>query len=234
MAETEFKGFPEGTLRFLRDLAKNNNKTWFDAHRESYERDYVEPARAFVTAMGARLKKLAPNLNADPRVNGSLFRINRDTRFSKDKTPYKTNLAVFFWEGDGNRMECPGFYFHLEAKSLILGTGIYLFPDTMLDRYRKAVVDPKLGAALRKAAKAVGPAFGSTGCGMPIQAYKKVPAGYDADHPNAELLKLKGLHAGTETPVPKELHSEALLDHCQARYKELAPIHRWLVSMLGL
>jgi uncharacterized protein (TIGR02453 family) len=116
-----FEGFPEETVTFLSDLAKNNKKTWFDAHKNDYERFLVWPARAFTEAIGERLITVVPGIIAEPRINGSIFRIYRDTRFSKDKTPYKTHLGIFCWDGSGPKMECPGFYFHLEPPNLLLG-----------------------------------------------------------------------------------------------------------------
>ncbi len=230
---TRFSGFPPAALRFLEELGEHNTTSWFQAHRAEYEEAVMAPSRAFVVAMGKRLKTIAKEIQADPRVNGSLFRINRDTRFSADKTPYKTSVGIFFWEGAGQRMELPGFYFHLEPGKLMLGTGIYLFPRPMLERYRAAVIDPKLGPALAKAVKAVGEDHCGTGCGMPIETYKKVPPGYDPEHPRAELLKNKGLVAGYPEAPPKALHSADLVEHCLERYRQLAPLHRWLVKMLS-
>jgi len=80
--------------------------------------------------MGEKLRPLCPGINAIPKVNKSLFRINRDTRFAKDKSPYKTNLGILFWEGQGKRMESSGFYFHLEENLLMIGCGMYKFPKT--------------------------------------------------------------------------------------------------------
>jgi uncharacterized protein (TIGR02453 family) len=108
-----FTGFPQKGLVFFKELAENNDKLWFDAHRGDYEHHVLGPARYFIVALGDRLKSIAPKIQADPRVNKTLFRINRDTRFRHDKTPYKTHLALWFWEGTRPRMECSGFYFHL-------------------------------------------------------------------------------------------------------------------------
>src|SRR5664279_4905169 len=89
VAETEFAGFPAATFEFLNGIAANNEKTWFDAHRGLYDAGYVEPAKAFVTAIGPKLREISPNVQFEPKVNGSLGRVNRDIRFSKDKRPYK-------------------------------------------------------------------------------------------------------------------------------------------------
>ena len=82
---------------------------WFKRHKNDYEELVLNPSRLFVSEMGELLRGIVPAINADPRVNRSLFRINRDTRFSKDKTPYKTHITLWFWEGLGPRMENPGF-----------------------------------------------------------------------------------------------------------------------------
>src|SRR5438876_5955775 len=99
-------GTPAEGIQFLRDLRANNNKAWFDAHRKVYEEYLLEPAKQFVLDAGERLRKIAPGIHAEPRVQGgSILRINRDTRFSKDKSPYKNHLDFFFWEaGSGASM----------------------------------------------------------------------------------------------------------------------------------
>ena len=148
---TLFQGFPRDAELFLSELTANNKKEWFEANKRRYEESVLGPARDFVFDMGKRLKKIAPWVVADPKVNRSLFRIHRDTRFSTDKTPYKTHLGIWLWEGKGKRMECSGFYFQLEPGQLFLATGMHVFPKTSLDRYRKAVADNGDGPALANA-----------------------------------------------------------------------------------
>jgi len=224
-----FQGFPKTTVPFLRDLAAHNDREWFTAHKAEYEAAVMEPARAFVLAMGERLRRLTPGIKAEPRTDGSLFRIFRDTRFSPDKSPYKTNLGILFWEGGGPRMECSGYYFHLEPPTLMLGGGLYIIPRTLLERYRHTVADPEYGlelaAIVRKLLKRPGFTIGG-------EHYKRVPAGYDAGPESAFLLRHSGLYAGFETPIPAELHSPALLDYCFDRYKQMEPLHRWLVELV--
>ena len=227
--DSTFAGFPAGCRRFLRELETHNTKQWFEAHRAEYEECLLDPARAFVVALGKRLKKIAPGVHADPRVNKSLFRINRDTRFSADKSPYKTNLGVWFWDGAGKRMECPGFYFHLDARRLMLGIGMYQFSKPALERYRHAVVDGKRGPALGRAVKTV------TGCGLTLggEHYKRVPRGFDPEHKNAAYLRHNGLHAMREDKAPTELRSAALVDYCMGAYTDGLPLHRWLLPLAG-
>src|SRR5213083_2262987 len=140
-----FEGFPPEGLHFLAGLAEHNEKAWFDEHRGEYERGLLEPARDFVEAMGVELEAVHPGVNADPRVNGSIMRINRDTRFSKDKRPYKTHLDLWFWEGEGPSRGCSGFFLRLEADRLGLGAGMHRFEQEALAGYRRAVDDAGRG-----------------------------------------------------------------------------------------
>jgi uncharacterized protein (TIGR02453 family) len=231
MAQADaFKGFSEKTVTFFKELATHNNREWFAAQRSNYEEHVLLPARAFVVAMGERLYRLTPGITADPRPDGSLFRIYRDTRFSPDKAPYKTHLGIFFWEGKGPRMECSGYYFHLEPPNLMLGGGLYMFPRPLLERFRKAVVDPEYGDELAAAVKKISarPGFSLGG-----KHYKRLPPGTDPALPGAELLLHNGLYAGWETDVPKEFYSAALIDYCFDKFRPLQPLHRWLTDLTG-
>jgi len=100
---------PVNASDFFHRLTVNNSKEWFQEHREEYDNSILEPSRHFVMAMGERFIELSSGIVADPRVNRSLFRINRDTRFSKDKSPYKNHLGILFWEGERPKMENSGF-----------------------------------------------------------------------------------------------------------------------------
>jgi uncharacterized protein (TIGR02453 family) len=225
-----FSGFSRDTVRFFEELKENNNKVWFESHRDLYEDAVMAPARSFIETMGVRLRTIAPKLLAVPKVNKSLFRLNRDTRFSLDPTPYKTNLGIIFWEGTRPRMECPGFYFHLEPPEAYLGGGYYYFGDRALVRYRKAVTDPKLGQELAAITAEI-----RTRKGWEIGGshYKRVPRGFDATHPNAELLKHHGLYAGWGGKVPKEFYGPGLIEFCFEKYAKILPLHRWLMKVFG-
>jgi uncharacterized protein (TIGR02453 family) len=224
----EFQGFSKETVKFFRELKRNNSTKWFDAHRKEYEAFVMNPAKAFVVAMGEKLHKLSPGIIAIPKINKSLFRINRDTRFSPDKSPYKTNLGIFFWEGSPSRMESPGFYFHLEPPHILLGAGIYMIPKYLFDAYRNSVVHPKygkeLGEILSQISKRKGYKLGG-------KQYKRIPSGYDSSHPNAQLLLHTGLHFGYEALIPEELYSKKLVSYCFEKFQPVYPLHRWLVAL---
>jgi len=223
-----FKGFSKQTIQFFESLKNNNTKNWFEAHRNDYETFVLKPAKDFVVAMGKRLRTQFPLIVAIPKVNKSLFRINRDTRFSLDKSPYKTNLGIFFWEGIRPRMECSGFYFHLEPPNIVLGGGLYMFPNYLFDTYRNSVVHPRYGKEL---ADILSGLKRKEDVRIEGKHYKRIPAGYDPSHFNAEYLLHNGLYIGNETAIPEELYSEDLIDYCWKVYRLSFRLHRWLVAM---
>jgi len=188
---------PKGALTFFAGLEKNNNKPWFEQHRDDYHEHVLEPLKTLVLGLGAALSKKLPGLRYEPRVNGSIFRIYRNARFSKDKRPYKTHAGAFLWVGPAGRLACPGVYFHLEAKTVMLGSGVYMFERDYLDAYRKYVAakGAVLARAIAKAEKA--------GFAMGGEALKRAPAPYPRDHKHADLLRMKGLHVGKTYPASK-------------------------------
>ena len=223
-----FLGFSHETVQFIKDLKKHNDREWFNSHKDVYTTQVIKPAQALVSDLGERLKAIAPGIIAVPKLNRSIFRIYRDTRFSSDKSPYKTHLGLFLWEGVRPRMECSGFYFHLEPPHLMLGVGLYVFPRKTLEHFRNAAVHPEHGAELTDILRQVGELKGYTLGG---KHYKRIPPGFDATHPNGELLLHNGLYAGTEGPIPEELYSEQLIDYCMERFTPLTGLHRWLVDL---
>ncbi len=224
-----FTGFDPRALAFLRDLGDHNDRAWFHEHQAEYHDLVLEPARAFVVAMGERLAAVAPGIHADPRVNGSIMRIARDTRFSSDLTPYRTHLSLWFWEGDGPNRECAGYFLRLDHDAITLGVGAHHFPTAALAEYRRALDAADRGAeldrAVRKALKA-GAQFGPA-------RWKRVPAPYAADHPRADLLRHDGLVAATTDPLPAEARTAAFPEWCAARWRPLRPLQAWIAGVVG-
>jgi uncharacterized protein (TIGR02453 family) len=228
--ETVFSGFTKETVRFFAALRKNNNRGWFERNRATYDEHVMAPAKLFVSAMGERLKRIAPGIVAVPAVNKSIFRIYRDTRFSLDPAPYKTHLGIYFWEGTRPKLESSGFYFQLEPPDLYLGGGLYMIPDDLLAKFRRDVVDRRRGAEI---AKIVAVIRAREGFSVEGEHYKRVPAGFDPGHPNAGLLKHKGLYASYETKVPEEFYSAGFVDYCLQRFEPIVPLHRWLMKLFA-
>ncbi len=227
---TEFAGFPQASLTFLRRLARNNNREWFAANRPEYEELIVAPSRAFVAAMGAALEKQFHNISYDTRMNGSgsMMRMARDTRFSADKTPYRTQLGFFFWEGVGHKRNCPGFFIRIAANGGAVYAGKWVFPNDMLKRYRAAVDDDKSGKALVRLIRTLRTKHGLDVGGA---QYRRVPRGYALDHPRAELLKYKGLRVEADTIGKELMISQGLVAHCARAAGKAVPLHRWLAGL---
>jgi uncharacterized protein (TIGR02453 family) len=222
-----FAGFQKETVRFLQGLHENNRKAWFEAHREEYESVFLAPAQAFAEALAPRLRKIDPAVVVEPRVNGSIMRINRDIRFSKDKTPYKDHLDLWFWTGERKGWDSSGFFFRLTPDRLILGAGIHNFAPPTLARYRKAVLDGKRGGPLSLLVRSLR----DDGYDVGKESYKKVPGGVASDHPRAALLRHGGLHAMWEGKHPPALRAPGFVDFVADHFAAVAPIHRWLRAM---
>jgi uncharacterized protein (TIGR02453 family) len=228
---SDYAGLPKATFELLKGIAANNDKEWFQAHRALYDEGYVDAGKTLVVALGPRIAKFDRAVKYEPRIGGSLMRINRDVRFSKDKSPYKTHLDAWLWTGEEKGWDSPGYFFRMFADRLMLGAGMHAMEKPALERYREAVVDPKKGKALEKAVAEV--AASPLGMNIGGASRKKVPRGYDADHPRARFLLHDGLWADWDGKVPKEAKSAAFLDFCVARFEAAAPIARWLRSALG-
>lgn len=226
----ELTGFPRRSVTFLGRLAENNNTAWFDAHRAEYEKYLLTPAKRFVAAMGELLPSISEEIRAEPKVNGSIFRINRDTRFSRDKTPYKAHLDLWFWDGSGTgrSRERPGFFFRLSASSLVLGAGMHVFEAPLLEAYRSEVAEPRKGKALRELLDRVTAA----GYDLGGSHYKRVPRGHDPGHAHADLLRHNGLYVGREVPHPVSLSTPAFPAYCLVRFQDMAPVLDWLVGLI--
>jgi uncharacterized protein (TIGR02453 family) len=217
-----FTGFSAASFRFLKDVGRNNNKEWFQAHRAAYEDDLLEPALAFIEAIGPQIAKFSPDVRAEPKIGGSMIRINRDIRFSKDKRPYKNHLDMSFRCGDSK--ESPGYWFRLTPTALTLGAGMHMLDKPALERYRQSVAEERSGAALQKAVKKVG----SAGYDLGGEHYKRVPSGFEPDHPRAALLRHNGVYAGTEMKLPPEARTATFPAFCARHYKRMAPLMDWL------
>jgi uncharacterized protein (TIGR02453 family) len=221
-----FSTFPLETLQFLAGIDAENDKGWFEENRDLYEAGYVEPARRFVESMGPRLKKLSSGVKYEAKVNGSIGRINRDVRFSRDKRPYKNHLDIWFWHGEKKGWDRPGFYLRVTPWSIYIGSGMHMLEGELLERFRKAVVAEKSGHDLSKAIEQVRKA-GPYEIGGATR--KSVPRGYDARHERAGLLLHEGLYAGLELPAA-EATKPSFTDRALSHFAATWPIGDWLLA----
>jgi uncharacterized protein (TIGR02453 family) len=162
MAKAVFNGFSDGTFAFLKDLKAHNDKAWFDANRDRYEAIWKGEAQDLIAALSGPMSELDPPLQAVPRLNGSLRRINRDVRFSKDKSPYSARLHLIFWTGE-HPNRSPGMHLVLHPDGIGYGAGAWGYDPAALKRLRKRILDPKDRAALMAAieqARAAGSEMG--------------------------------------------------------------------------
>jgi uncharacterized protein (TIGR02453 family) len=183
----EAPSFSAELFAFLRELAENNDREWFAAHKARYVADVQEPALAFIEDVGVRLPDVSRHLVADPRTTGgSLFRIYRDVRFSKDKSPYKTQVGIQFRHEQARDAHAPGFYLHLEPGTVFMACGTWRPDGDTLhairtaiaakpSRWRAVVEDPVFAERFR----------------LGGEALKRPPAGFDRDHPLIEDIKRK-------------------------------------------
>lgn len=221
--------FPKETIQFLTGIKANNEKTWFDDNRGLYETGYVEAGRAFVEAVGPQLRAISPDVQYAPKVNGSISRVNRDTRFSKDKRPYKDHLDLWFWHGERRGWDCPGFWFRLTADTVYLGTGMHGFQKEPLESFRHSIVLPRSGKALVAAVAEVR-AAGDYAIGEKTR--KLPPRGFETDPDRAEFLLYEGLTAGTQMPASAALEP-GFSERCVAHFAATWPVGRWLLAELG-
>jgi uncharacterized protein (TIGR02453 family) len=199
-------GLPKETVGFLAGLRRNNDKAWFDAHRDGLRGAFLAPAQAFIEALAPRLRKIDPDVNAEPRVNGSIMRINRDIRFSKDKSPYKDHLDLWFWTGDKKGWDSSGFFFRLTPDRLMLGAGMHMFRAGGAGALPPGRARPEAGEALAGSPR---PEEGRLRDRH--REVQEAPAGVAADHPRAALLRHGGLHAGWEGKHPSELQGPGIV-----------------------
>ncbi len=187
VAKNSFHGFPADLVKFLSELRRHNKRSWFEANRERYEESVRSPALEFIASMAAPLARISPHFNAiAKKAGGSLMRIHRDVRFSKDKKPYKTNLGIHFRHVAGKDVHAPGFYFHVDPHEVFLGAGIWHPDSESLGNIREAIDEDSSAWKRAKNNKTFRAQFDLAG-----ESLKRPPRGYESDHPLLEDLKRK-------------------------------------------
>ncbi len=213
-------------------MAANNDKEWWERNKDRYVGSVREPALDFIDDFRPRLAKLSPHFSADARtVGGSLMRPFRDIRFSKDKTPYKTNVGIQFRHNTGRDIHAPGFYVHIEPGASFVGVGMW-HPETAVARQiRQAIHDDIPG--WRKATK--GKAFLDSWSieADPDEYLKQVPREFDGDHPYADDLRMKSFVAGARV-ADTAVASPGFDADLEARYRRAGGFTGFLCAAIGL
>jgi uncharacterized protein (TIGR02453 family) len=231
---TEFRGFGAGALNFLRGLTRHNDRDWFERHRAVYETEVRDPLRALVEEMDVRLARLAPELTGDPRR--SIFRIHRDVRFSKDKSPYKTNAACQFYHHDAGRGAGQdaegagaGLYFQIADGECFVAGGIWMPARPALEKIREAVADEP--EALDGIVRASG--FRRRFGALSEEAMlSRLPRGYADGHPAQRWLRYKSFTA-SRMLTEREVTSPRLAAMIERDFAALVPLVRWLNGAIG-
>ncbi len=208
-----FTGWPKDALDFYVGLEADNSKTYWQAHKQVYEECVKAPFLRLSDAIAGQFGPL------------HVFRPNRDIRFAKDKSPYKTAAAAVT-EGEGGT----AYYVQISSEGLYVGSGYYhLMPD-QLERFRAAVDDDRRGPQLADAVAAVRTQRYEVAS---RESLRRAPRGFPADHPRVDLLRMKGLHVGRTFGAPAWLHSARALDRITSAWRDAAPVHRWLDRHVG-
>ena len=239
VAAPTFTGFRPEAIQFLVDLSENNDRAWFQPRKGEYEQLLKEPLEALISMLAERFAARGIPLRADP--SKSPFRIYRDVRFSKDKSPYKTNLGASFpWVGEaptgadndaGTRshtgnVHSGGGYFHLSPGEIYVGGGIWHPEKPWLDAFRRRVVDEP--GRVRKLVEE--PGFKATFGSLGGDSLVRVPTGFAPDHPDVELLKLKDVTFGRRLS-DKEAMSPGLPDLIADTFEAAMPVMRYLAAI---
>ena len=221
--------FSPATLKFLDELAANNNRAWFEANKPRYEALVREPALEFIAAMGPVLEQFAPHFRADPRkMGGSLMRVFRDTRFSRDKTPYKTNIGIQFRHELGKDVHAPGFYVHVATDECFLAVGCWHPDADALGRIRDLIAkNPKQWFSARDNKKF------TTEWTLTGESLTRPPRGYAADHTAIEDLKRKDF-IGIVPLSRAEVSGPRLVKQAAAQFAAAAPFMKFLCAALNV
>lgn len=227
-AGSRFSGFSREALELLRQLEEHNSRTWFAAHRQLFRELLIEPALDLVVDLGPLLRRhVASGLRAEPRVGGSLLRLQHDARWARE-APFRTHLELWFWEGRGPSHEHPGFFVKVAPDHLVLGAGITLFTPALLTRYRERVDEPATGREL------VGllHRLESAGLHATGDSLRRVPRPFPSDHERAALLRRLGLKVeraeSLPGAIPEAVLGPILPELLVSGFVRVKPLHEWL------
>ncbi|HEV2519983.1 MAG TPA: TIGR02453 family protein [Thermoplasmata archaeon] len=221
--------FDPDLLKFLAELKSHNDRAWFERNRARYERVYRDGFANFITEFSPRLERISPYLVADPRPSGgSVMRIYRDTRFSKDKSPYRTFTVVHFGHRDAKEGMGPGLFLYVSPEEISAGGGMWHSETPIANRIRTAIAKDAAGWGRATGAPQFRKTFEMTG-----DALKRPPPGFPKDHPMIAELMRKDFVASTDVR-PSEFTSPSFPQTFEGIGRRLAPMMRFLCDAVGL
>jgi len=229
VATPRYVGFGDDSLGFLRELQANNNREWFKANKERYEERVLDVALRFIQSMQGPLAKFAPHFEATPtRVGGSLMRVYRDTRFSKDKTPYKTNIGIQFRHDKAKDVHSPGYYVHIAPDSVFLGAGMWRPDSDSLRGIRERIV-----ARPAQWQRTLADASFKRHYKLGGESLTRPPRGFDKDHECIDDIKRKSFIAVKEMDV-KACLNPRFQQQVETAFKSADQYMRFLCMAVGV
>lgn len=227
--EGEFIGFPKDCIAFLAELGMNNDRDWFKAHQDRYERSVRDPALAFIRAMAPHLSQVSKHFVAlDKKVGGSLMRVQRDTRFGANKEPYKTNVGIQFRHVVGKDVHAPGFYVHIDPNEVFVGVGLWHPEADALRAVRERIVSKP-----KEFEKAVTNDPFKAKFTIGGDSLTRPPRDFDPNHPLVDVLKRKD-HIAMVQLAHSKLYSRKLTSEVGELFHAASPFMRFLCQALGL
>jgi uncharacterized protein (TIGR02453 family) len=229
MADGRYARFGPETIRFLEELRANNNREWFNANKGRYEEDVLDVALRFIQLMHDPLSEFAPHFTAVPkRMGGSLMRVYRDTRFSKDKTPYKTNIGIQFRHERAKDVHSPGYYVHIDPDQVFLGAGMWRPPSDALRGIRERIVAKPAEWERALNDKAFARSFEMGG-----ETLTRPPRGFAKDHPLVEDLKRKDFIAVSHLS-PDDALAPRFQEKVETVFKAATPYMQFLCRAVNV
>jgi uncharacterized protein (TIGR02453 family) len=221
-----FKGFKKEALTLLEEFEQNNTKEYFESKRELYEKYILNPNKAYVQEMGEMLQILVPNINAIAKINKSLFKIYRDSRFHPS-APIKNKIGIIIWQGGGHRMQSASFYMHYSPKEVFVATGIRNFKPPLLATYRDYIKNPTKRQELHHILQELK----TKGYALPEPKFKRCPKELDCSDSYSYLYKMGAIYAYKTFKPNKTFFSSKIINYNFKIYQDMYKLHQWVYEL---
>ena len=221
-----FSGFSKKGVEFLAKIEQNNSKEWFEAHKEEYQKHILEPNKEYVQEMGETLQMLVPFINAEPKINRSLFKIYRDARFHLSE-PIKERIGIIMWQGAGHRMQSSSFYMHYSSSEYFVSAGIRNFKPPLLAKYRKYIQN----SAKREELHNILQELQAKGYNLPEPKFKRYPKGLNSQDSHSYLYLHGAIYAYKTFTLDSTFFSEKIIDKNFAIYQDMYKLQQWVYEL---
>ena len=221
------EGFKKEAITYLEELSLNNSKEWFELHKQEYIKFIKEPTEYFVQDMGEHLQVLTPSINFRPKVGGSLFKIYRDVRFSKNKTPMKSRIGILFWQGNSHRMQSSAFYMHFNKQEIFYAVGLRKFKTPLLKAYREYIKIEKNAKKLEKILHDIE----AKGYDVIQPHYKRYPTGFDKENKYAYLSLYNGMCGSKIFKIDDVFYSPEIIDRSFKVFEDMSRLQEWVYNL---